>query len=267
LTLLGMIGLFTWQSLPVWRSEGVLGFLTGDQWFFRGGRFGLWSMLFGTFAVAGVAMLLAVPVGVGAAIFSSEYLRPRPRLMVKALVELLAGVPSVVYGLLGILILRGWIYEGLNLRTGDTLLTGGVLLGIMVLPTVMTLADDALQAVPVKFRRASRGLGLTRAETILHAVLPQARAGILAAVLLGFGRAIGETIAVFLVIGRQDNRLPTWDALLSPGQTLTAKLGGSELNIAYGDSLHWGAMMGVALVLLLISTAVTLLGRRLILRK
>lgn len=264
LTLVSMAALFFWQSLPVWRSEGVLGHLFGKQWFFRGESFGLRSMLFGTFTVAMIAMLVAVPLGIGAAIFSSEFLTNRPRLVVKALVELLAGVPSVVYGLLGVLILRGWIYEGLNLRTGDTLLTAGLLLGIMVLPTVMTLCDDALQTVPMKFRRAARGLGLNRSEAILYGVLPQARAGMVAAILLGFGRAIGETIAVFLVVGRQDNRMPSLDAILSPGQTLTSKLGGSELNIAYGDSLHWGAMMGAALVLLLISIGVTILGRRLI---
>jgi len=264
--LVGMGALCFWQSVPVWKSEGIGGFLTGKQWFYRHERYGLWTMLFGTGAVALIAMLVAVPLGLGAAIFTSEFLSPKTRLVVKALVELLAGVPSVVYGLLGVLLLRNWIYEGLDLRTGDTLLTGGILLGIMVLPTVMTLCDDALQAVPARFRRAARGLGLTRQETILHAVLPQARSAILASILLGFGRATGETIAVFLVIGRQDNRAPDFSALVSPGQTLTSKLGGSELNIAYGDSLHWGAMMGVASVLLLISILVTVGGRRLLRR-
>jgi phosphate transport system permease protein len=118
--------------------------------------------------------------------------------------------------------------------------------------------------VPSSQRRAARALGLTRAETIWNVCLPQARRGIGAALLLSLGRALGETIAVFLVVGRQDNNLPAnwWSPgpLLESGQTLTSKLGGSETNIGYGDPLHWGAIMGLGLLLLVITGAVTLLG-------
>ena len=185
----------------------------------------------------------------------------------KVLIELLAGVPSVVYGLLGILLLRGWVYElfaSFDPLSGDTLLTAGVLLAVMVLPTVVTLSDDALRAVPASQRRAARALGLTRGETILHVALPQARRGLGAALLLGIGRAMGETIAVFLVVGRQDNNLPErWLSLrplLESGQTLTSKLGSSETNIGYGDPLHWAAIVGLGLILLLLTGGLTLLG-------
>jgi phosphate transport system permease protein len=134
----------------------------------------------------------------------------------------------------------------------------------MVLPMVVTLADDALSSVPAAQRRAARALGLTRAETIWAVCLPQARRGIGAALLLGFGRALGETIAVFLVVGRQDNNLPErWWAhreLLEAGQTLTTKLGSSEINIAYGDPHHWGAMMGLGLLLLVMTGSATMFG-------
>jgi len=267
--LVGMAGVFAWHSIPVWKEEG-LAYLFGKRWFFRQHEFGALSMVYGTFAVSTIALLLAAPLGIGAAIFTSEILPPRWRLPVKGAVELLAGVPSVVYGLLGILFLRDWIYRGLgrlDLLSGDTLLTAGLLLGVMVLPTVMTLSDDALRGVNSAHRQAARGLGLTRAETIFSVVLAQSWRGILAALLLGLGRALGETIAVFLVVGRQDNQWPanlfSLRPLIESGQTLTTKLGGSETNIAYGDPLHWAAMAGLGLFLLAIVTGVTWLGVRL----
>lgn len=256
------------ESWPVWRAQGW-GYLTGTTWHFRAERFGALPMLYGSLVVAAIALALAAPVGVGAALFSAEYLPGRWRWWVKAPIELLAGVPSVVYGLLGILLLRNWIYELLtpfDPLSGDTLLTGGVLLAVMILPTVMSLADDALRGVPASQRRAARGLGLTRAESIWRVSLPQAGGGLAAALLLGLGRALGETIAVFLVVGRQDNQWPA--DLLSPrpwlaaGQTLTSKLGGSETFLAYGDPLHWGAIVGLGLILLALVGGLTLLAGR-----
>jgi len=259
-----LIGIFAWQSVPVWRAEGV-GYLTGTRWFFRTHEFGALPMIYGSLVVSAIALVLAAPLGFGAAIFTAEYLPRRARLAVKVLIELLAGVPSVVYGLLGILLLRDWIYDlfaRFDPLSGDTLLTAGVLLAVMVLPTIVTLADDALRSVPAAQRRAARGLGLTHAETILHVSLPQARRGLGSALLLGLGRSLGETIAVFLVVGRQDNNLPgSWTSLqplLESGQTLTSKLGGAETNIAWGDPLHWAAVIGLGLILLAVTGGLTL---------
>lgn len=258
-----LVGVFAWQSLPVWPHEGA-GYLAGAKWFFRQKEFGALPMIYGSVVVATVALVLAAPLGFGAAIFTAEYLPRRSRLAMKALIELLAGVPSVIYGLLGILLLRDWIYEAFDPLSGDTLLTAGVLLGVMVLPTIVTLSDDALRAVPAAQRRAARALGLSRAETILSISLPQARRGLGSALLLGVGRALGETIAVFLVVGRQDNNLPAhWFSLgplLEAGQTLTSKLGSSETNIAYGDPLHWAAIVGLGLILLVLTGGLTLFG-------
>ena len=266
--LAGIVILFVRESLPIWGQTGA-GFPAGTRWYYRHGLFGTLPMLYGTAAVAAVAMLLAAPLGIGAAIFSAEFLPSRPRIVLKMAVELLAGVPSVVYGLLGILILRNYVYDGLRAAgldplSGDSLLTAGLLLSIMLLPTVMTLADDALRAVPAAQRQAARGLGLTRTQMILSVTLPHARRGLVAAVLLALGRALGEMIAVFLVVGRQDNVLPASAFSLAPlfnaGQTLASKLGGPETNIAYGDPLHWGAVVGLGLLLLLVVIAVTLCG-------
>lgn len=263
-TLLTLIVMLAVQSVPAWGHEGT-GFITGTQWFFRHEKFGAAAMIYGSVAVALVALMLAAPVGMGAAIFAAEYLPSRLRLALKVVVELLAGIPSVVYGLLGILLLRDWVYEALvdfDPLSGDTLLTAGLLLAVMILPTIMTLSEDALRSVPSAQRMAARGLGLTSTETVLSVSLPQAFPGLLAAVLLALGRAMGEMIAVFLVVGRQDNQWPASFLSLRPlteaGQTLASKLGGAETNIAYGTPLHWGAMMGLALLLLALVLSVTL---------
>lgn len=254
LTLSGYLLVTGW---PVIAREGFA-FFTDADWAYRQQTWGAAAMIFGTAAVSLIAIVVAVPLGLTSALFISEIAHGRIRLHLKILVELLAGVPSVVYGLLGIAFLRPLVFEsgaglGLNIVQGDTLITGGILLSIMILPTVTTFSEDALAAVPRRAREAARGLGLTRAETIASAVLPRAFPGIIAAVLLALGRAAGETIAVFLVVGRADNRLPSspfdFNVLLQPGQTITSKLGGSEVNIASGDPLHTSALIALALIL------------------
>jgi phosphate transport system permease protein len=218
----------------------------------------------------GIALLVAGPIGIGSAIFAAEILPRRWWLLMKAIVELLASVPSVIYGLLGILFLRDWIYRLLqpfDPLSGDSLLTAGILLAVMILPTVMTLSDDALLSVPALQRQAARGLGMTRAETILYVALPQAWRGIVAAIALAMGRALGEGIAVFMVIGRQDNQWPqnlfSLRPLMEAGQTLTSKLVSAETNIAYGDPLHWAAMLALGITLLLMAGGLTLIAVRL----
>ena len=269
---LGMALLLVLQSIPVWKHEGFH-FITGLKWYYRQHEFGAAPMIYGTVAVAAMALLMAAPIGLCAGIFTAEFLPARFRLAVKMIIELLAGVPSVIYGLLGVLFLRNWIYDLLQRFdpvNGDTLLTAAVLLAVMILPTIMTLADDALRGVPSAQRVAGRGLGLNSTEVALYVSIPQAFPGLVAAVLLGLGRALGETIAVFLVVGRQDNQWPenffSLRPLIESGQTITSKLGGSETNIAYGEPLHWGAMVGLGLLLLMMVTVVTLVGSKLQLR-
>jgi len=264
-----MLLTFIVQSVPVWKHAGF-SFPLGKEWFFRTALFGALPMIYGSIVVALIAVVIAGPIGLGAALFTSEYLPSNARRFVKTAIELLAGIPSVVYGLLGVLLLRDWVYhllQSFDPLSGDTLLTAAILLAIMILPTIMTLADDAFRSVPHQQRAAARALGLNKAEATLFVSLPQARAGIVAAILLAFGRAIGETIAVFLVVGRQDNQLPSSVLSLRPlveaGQTITSKLGGSETNIAYGDPLHWAAMVGLALLLLLGVSFLTWFGLRL----
>ncbi len=244
------------QAFPAF-ADARSGFPFGHDWFYPDALFGAASMLYGSIVVAGIALVVAVPIGMGCAILLSEYLPARLRWACKSGIEVLAGIPSVVYGLIGVLFLRDWVYASLtpfDPISGDTLLTAGLLLAVMILPTITTLSDDALRGVSSRQRLAARGLGLTKPESIISVVIPQAAPALGAAILLALGRAIGETVAVFLVVGRQDNQMPnhllaleTW---IAPGQTLTSKLGGPETHLAYGDPSHWSAITGLAVLLI-----------------
>jgi len=258
------------ESLIIWKKEG-LQFILGNIWHFRGETFGLLSMIYGTFWVSVLALLLAAPVGIAASIFISEYTNSKTRMFLKVFVELLAGIPSVVYGLMGVLILRLFISRTFSLQSGDTLITASILLAVMILPTIVSLSEEALQSVPQRIKEASRAFGMSKVQSIIYAILPSAKVGLISSCLLALGRALGETIAVFLVVGRADNRLPETPFSLKPlfeaGQTLTSKLGGSEVNLAYGDPLHWGALCGAALALLSLTFFVYLIGEYLIFKK
>lgn len=254
------------ESLPALRSRGTQ-VLLDPIWSPPHGRYGALSMIYGTVAVSTIALLLAGPVGLLGGIHLSENLRARWRPWIKAGVELLAGIPSVVYGLIGVLVV-GELVQTAGWGSRDSLLTAGLLLAVMILPTVLTLTDDTLQAVGQPVRDACRALGLDRTATLLHGVLPAARPGLVAALLLALGRALGETIAVFLVVGRADNRLPPARELLSavayPGQTLTSKLGSTEIFLSYSDPEHRAAMICLALLLFVITASVTWIGRALL---
>jgi phosphate transport system permease protein len=259
LAMLSALGLWIAQAWPAISEYGQR-LITGREWFYRNHSFGAAGMIYGSIVVSVLAMILATPIAFGAAIYISEYLPSSLRPWAKATVEFLAAVPSVVYGLLGVMLLRNWMadwFARFDAMSGDMLATAGVLLAVMILPTVTTFAEDSLRAVPSAQRLAARGLALNKAETIRLVVLPQAWPGMIGAALLGVGRALGETIAVFLVIGRLDNQFPerlfSPSVLIEPGQTLTSKLGGPETHISMGDPLHWGAMLSLGLILLAVS--------------
>ncbi len=260
------------EAWPAIRAHGGE-MLTSGEWFYRHQRFGALAMIYGSGVVALISLALAAPVAFATAIFISEWLPQPLRPWAKAAVEFLAAIPSVIYGLLGILFLRTWMADRLasfEPLSGDMLLTAAVLLAVMILPTVTTFAEDSLRAVPVAQRLAARSLALNRAQTIRCIVLPQAWPGMIGAALLGLGRALGETIAVFLIIGRLDNRLPEsfldLAPLIEPGQTLTSKLGGPETHIAMGDPLHWGAILTLGIILLVLTTVFVSFGNLLLQR-
>ncbi len=224
-------------------------------------KFGILSMLYGSAAVTIIALAVAVPLGGLAAIFTSEMLAVKYRFYVKSLLELLAGIPSIIYGLIGVAFFSVWIGRLFDLSSGRTILTAGFLLAIMILPTIITLSDDALNNVPQKYRESARGLGLYSYEVTFKAVLPIAKSDIIGAILLALGRALGETMAVMLVIGSIDRIPRPFFNLLSPGQTITSKLGREMAETAFG-SLHFSAMIFMGLLLMLITLGMTSLTQR-----
>jgi phosphate transport system permease protein len=170
------------ESIPVFKAQGI-SFLWGADWF-AGEAYGALPMIFGSLMVTGIAVVMVLPFALGSAILTSEFLSGRLRLMVKAAMELLAGVPGIIYGLMGIALLTVWVRDVFGLIDGNTLFTAGVLLAVMILPTVMTLSEDALRSVPGEFRDTALSLGLTRMEMVLKVVVPQALPGLAGAVFL-----------------------------------------------------------------------------------
>jgi len=220
-------------------------------------QFGVLPMLYGTITVTLIALLLAVPLGIGTAIFTSEILPTQYRLYIKSAIELLAGIPSIIYGLIGVAIFSEWIASFFELSTGRTLLTAGLLLAIMILPTIITLTDDALYNIPKKYREASKGLGLYKYEIIQQTLLPIAKKNIVGAVLLALGRALGETMAVMLLVGSIDKIPQPFLNVLSSGQTITSKLGREVGESAFG-SLHFSALNALGFLLLGIVITITI---------
>jgi phosphate transport system permease protein len=241
--------------------------LSEAAWSQANSVYGGLAMIYGTAVVSVLALVIAVPVSWAAAVALSEYLPPRLARPLRMCVELLAAVPSIVYGLIGIMVVRPVIAQFADVPGGDSLAAAGIVLAVMITPTIVAVSVDALAAVPDRVREAACSLGLTRREVVRSAVLPLARPAMRAAVLLGLARALGEAIAVFLVVGRADGRLPTsfggfLDSLVHPGQTLTTKLAGPEPVLAGTSGPYFAALCGLGLVLLALVAAATVWGTR-----
>lgn len=236
--------------------------LTEDTWDFQRGLYGAASMLWGTAAVSIIALGIALPVGWAAAVALNELTSHGWRRPLRAAVELLAAVPSIVYGLLGVALLLPWVSENFGVTGGSSLLAAGILLGVMVLPTIVSVSVDALADVPQGTRESAAALGLTRIEVIGSAVLPSARGGMISAGMLGLARALGETVAIYMVIGRVSTAVPTdpgqmLQSLFRPGETITTKLGGPEPMLAGTAGAHWAALCAIGALLLFIIALLT----------
>lgn len=249
------------DGYPIFVRIGVWDFLTGLSWNPTGTppSYGIFTLIVGTVLVTIGAMVLAVPFGIGSALFISELAPPRVKAVIKPAVELLAGIPSVVYGFFGLVVLTNWIRISFDVPTGESWLAGSILLGVMALPTIISVSEDAISSVPKEFREGSLAVGATRWQTMSRVIVPAALSGITAAIILGTGRAIGETMAVLMVTGNAaiipD---PIWN-VLSPIRTLTGTLGIEMGEVAIG-STHYHALFGVAVVLLVITLIVNLLA-------
>ncbi len=242
------------EGLPT-LGEVPLSDLLAVRWYPIEGYYGILPLISGSLIVTLGAAFVAVPFGIGTAIFISEIAPRWAREILKPLVELLGGLPSVVLGFLGILVLSPYLRVLLDLPTGLTALAGSLLLGGIAVPTVVSVAEDALDAVPRAYREGAWALGATRWQTIWRVTLPAARSGVLTAVMLGIGRAIGETMTVMMVTGNAPVLATSLAALFSPVRTMTATIAAEMGEVANG-SVHYHTLFFIGMVLFLISLAV-----------
>lgn len=249
------------NGVPAMAKIGVFDFLLGRTWKPGNGRFGIFPMIVGSLYVTAGALILGVPVGILTAVFLAEYCPKKIYRLLKAAVDLLAGIPSIVYGFFGLTVLIPLVREVFPGKTkGGSILAASLLLGMMILPTMIGVAEAAIQAVPREHYEGALALGATKERSIFFCVLPAAKSGIMAAVVLGVGRAIGETMAVMMVAGNQA-RLP--GSIFDGVRTLTTNI---VLEMGYAADLHREALIATAVVLfvfiLIINFAVACLQRR-----
>ncbi len=260
ITSLALITVFIFlEGFPLILHTGLGNFIASAHWAPTKGHFGILAMIVSSILVTLGAMVLGVPLGLSCAIVLAEF-SPRPlKLVLKPTLELLAGIPSVVYGFLGVVWLVPLIRNHLG-GPGLSLLAAAVILGIMILPTVISISIDALSAVPDLYREGSIALGATLWQTVRRVVLPAASSGIITAVILGMGRAIGETMAVIMVAG---NALQIPTSILDPVRTLTSNI---ALELGYASGRHREALFATGIVLFIIimilNLSATLIARR-----
>lgn len=263
---IGMIFVFLILEGAPALGQVPLSTLFSERWYPIEGHFGLLPLLFGSFLVTIGAALVAVPLGVATAIFISEVAPRWAREVLKPVIEVLAGFPSVMLGFLGIVILAPQLYSSLGLATGLTAFTGALLLGWIALPTVVSVGEDALDAVPRTYREAAIALGATSWQTIWRVTLPAARSGVLTGVLLGMGRALGETMAVMMVTGNAPT-LPTGlEAIFRPIRTMTATIAAEMGEVARG-SVHYHTLFLIGILLFLTSLVVNLAAAAVVFRQ
>jgi phosphate transport system permease protein len=246
------------EGLPA-LGEVSLSNLFSARWYPIENMFGIWPLITGSLIVSIGATLIAVPFGVLTAIYISEVAPHAAQEVLKPLVEILAGLPSVVLGFLGILVLSPFLRRFLDLPTGLTAFAGSLLLGGIAIPTIVSIAEDALNTVPRSYREASLALGATQWQTIWKVTLPAARSGVLVAIMLGIGRAMGETMAVMMVTGNAAVLPHGLDALFLPVRTMTATIASEMGEVATG-STHYHVLFFIGIVLFLFALLVNVMA-------
>jgi len=247
------------EGTPIMFKYGFRKFLLGLDWYPTEKSFGLLPMIVGSLAVTFGALIIGVPLGLACAVFLTEFSSRRWRRILKPVIELLAGIPSVVYGFIGVVILVPFIRTTLG-GPGLSVLAASIILGIMILPTIISISIDSLQAVPPSYREGSLALGTTRWQTTRMVMIPAARSGIIASIVLGMGRAIGETMAVIMVAG---NAVSIPGSPLAPVRTLTSNI---ALEMGYASGEHRQALFATGVILFIIimilNTIATATSRR-----
>ena len=239
------------EGLPA-LTEVPLGSLFSARWYPIENLFGILPLIGGSLIVTFFSILIALPFGVCTAVYIAEIAPSRVKQVLKPIVEVLAGIPSVVLGFIGILVLVPFLRIFLNLPTGLTAFTGAILLALISIPTIVSIAEDAMYAVPQSYREASIALGATKWETIWRVTLPAARTGVLTAVMLGVGRSLGETMAVMMVTGNAPVLPDKLNSLFLPARTMTATIA-SEMGEVASGSTHYHVLFFIGIILFILS--------------
>ena len=256
---LGLILAFlVYNSFKFFASYPIFDFLGGKQWYptSEPEKFGLLPLFAGSLLVSFGAIVIAIPLGIGTALYIGELAPRAVRETVKPIIEILASIPSVVIGFIGMTLLAGFVKDVFDLNTGLTALTGAIMLAFMSLPTIISISEDAINAVPNNYRFASTALGATKWQTAYKTVLPAASSGIMAATMLGLGRVIGETMTVLMVTGNSPRLV---FSLLQPVRTITGTIAAEMGETAQGG-VHYSALFAIGLMLFLITFSINYLA-------
>ncbi|MDO9464891.1 MAG: phosphate ABC transporter permease subunit PstC [bacterium] len=251
LFLLGIVIVLFKEGLPIFRKISLARFLSGKLWYptYEPPDFGILPLLLGSLWVTLGALIIAVPLGIASAIYISEAAQPKIKTFIKPIIELLAGIPSVVYGFFGMVIVAPLVQKVFGLPVGLNAFTASILLGIMAIPTITSISEDAISAVPKSFKEASYALGANKWETTIRVTVPAAAGGISTAVILGMGRAIGETMTVLMVAG---GAAVIPHSFFRPVRTMTATIAAEMGETVVGGD-HYHALFAIAIVLFLMT--------------
>ena len=249
-------GLFR-EGLPLFNKVSLTEFIFGSSWYPTNAEpeFGAWTFIIGSFCVTFGALIIGIPLGLGSAIFISEIAGNRLKEIVKPIIELLAGIPSVVYGLFGMSAIAPLIRNWLNLDTGLNIFTASLILGLMIVPIIASMSEDALSNVPKSIREAALALGSTKMECIFRVIIPAAQRGIIGSILLGLGRAIGETMVVLMVAGGSA-QIPKsiFDSVRPLTSTIAAEMGETVIG-----GLHYQSLYALAILLFVLTFVINLI--------
>jgi phosphate transport system permease protein len=260
LTTVGIVYVLVSESYHFFQHVSIVDFLTDNQWtpLFDDAHYGIMVLVSGTVVSSGVALLVAIPMGTVIAIYLSEFANPKVREAAKPILELLGGIPTIVFGYFALLIVTPLLQKVFPELPGFSLLSAGLVMGVMIVPYVSSLSEDAMRAVPMSMREGSYAMGATKLHTALHVVVPAAVSGLAASYILGISRAVGETMILAVAAGMQPNL--TWNPM-EPAATITSYI----VQVALGDlphgSIGYQTIFAAGLTLLLITLAFNIIGQ------
>lgn len=260
ISVLALIAFFIFgEGLPLIWKIGPKAFLFGERWVPSKGEFGILPMIIGSFWVTFGALLLGIPLGLACSIFLCEWAPPLAGTLLRPAIQLLAAIPSVIYGFWGLVVLVPLVRNHLG-GPGLSILSGSVILGFMILPTIISISEDSLRAIPPSYKAGGLALGATHWQTIWRVLIPAARSGIVASIILGMGRALGETMAMIMILG---NAVKMPSSFLDSARTLTTNIG-IEMGYATGDHRQALFATGVILffIIMILNSSAIILSRR-----